>query len=150
MRTSLLLVVALTLTAAALASPPRARVSVRTTSLGSVLVDSRGHTLYAFDRGKSANRTVWPPFLTSATPVADGVPAAKLGFVKLANGRLQVTFAGHPLYFYAGDAKAGDVRGASIAHWAALSAAGKTLRSAKTPAQPPSDTTPYDPGGDGY
>jgi predicted lipoprotein with Yx(FWY)xxD motif len=152
MRKALVLVFALVFTTAALASPPRARVSLRTTSLGPVLVDSRGHTLYVFDLGQGANKAVWPPFLTSAKPLATGVPAAKLGTRTLAAGKLQVTYAGHPLYFYAGDAKAGDVRGASVAHWAALSASGKPLRPAsKVPVPPPTTTMPYpyDPGG-GY
>ena len=151
MRRALVIVFALVFTAAALASPPRARVAVRTTSLGSVLVDSRGHTLYVFDRGKSANATIWPPFLTSGKPVAAGVPAAKLGVLKLAGGKLQVTYAGHPLYFYAGDAKAGDVRGAAIAQWAALSRTGAKLRAPKVPSPPVTTTNPYpyDPGG-GY
>jgi predicted lipoprotein with Yx(FWY)xxD motif len=152
MRKALVLVSALVFTAAAVASPPRARVSLRTTSLGPVLVDSRGHTVYVFDLGKGANTAIWPPFLTSAKPVAAGVPAAKLGTRKLAAGKLQVTYAGRPLYFYAGDRKAGDVRGASIAHWAALSASGKLVRPGSTaPPPPPTTTDPYPyPGGDGY
>jgi predicted lipoprotein with Yx(FWY)xxD motif len=147
MRRGLVIVFALVFAAAALASPPRARVAVRTTSLGSVLVDSRGHTLYVFDLGRSSNSAVWPPFLTSGRPVGSGVAAAKLGVLRLANGKLQVTYAGHPLYFYAGDAKAGEVRGASVARWSALSASGAKLRPKAPP--PSTTTTPY-PGGDGY
>jgi predicted lipoprotein with Yx(FWY)xxD motif len=159
MRRVLVLVAGLVFVTAALASPPRARVAVRSTSLGVVLVDARGHTLYAYDldRGRRSACTgaclaSWPPFLTSGKPVATGVSAARLGTVKRADGRLQVTFAGHPLYFFASDAKAGDVRGASITHWAALSAAGTKVRpkNAAAPPPPPASTTPYDSGGDGY
>jgi hypothetical protein len=72
--------------------------------------------------------------------------------VKRANGKFQVTFMGHPLYFFASDSKAGDVRGASITHWSAISPTGARLRAAgaKTPAPPPTSTNPYDPGGNGY
>jgi predicted lipoprotein with Yx(FWY)xxD motif len=147
MRPVIVALCALVFVATALASPPRARVAVRATTLGSALVDSRGHTLYVYDLGRSANSTVWPPFLTSAKPLAAGVPATKLGVLKLAGGKLQVTYAGHPLYFYAGDTKAGDVRGASVARWAALSASGAKLRPHVPP--PTTTTTPY-PGGDGY
>lgn len=144
MRTFAVLLVALSVTAVALASPPQARVAVRSTSLGSVLVDSRGHTLYVYDldHGRSACvgacAAAWPPLLTSAKPIAvAGVPAAKLGTIKRAGGKLQVTFMGHPLYFFAKDAKAGQVSGAAIAHWAALTAAGAKLHKAS------SDTSGY-------
>ena len=166
MRRGLIMTTALALVVAgsALAAPPRAHVSVRSTSLGSVLVDSRGHTLYAFDLDKGTKSACsgvcaasWFPFLTTAKPLtAGGVPAAKLGLAKRANGKWQVMFAGHLLYFFAGDKAAGQVRGASIEHWAALSRTGAKLTSraegtGTTPAPaPPSTTTdPYPPGG-GY
>jgi len=161
MRISAVLLLALTCTAVALAAPARTQVSMRSTTLGSVLVDSRGHTLYVFDldRGTKSSCTgactaSWHAFLTSSKPAAlHGVPAAKLGMAKRANGKFQVTFMGHPLYFFVGDTKAGDVHGASIAHWAALSPTGAKLRAAapKTPTPaPPTTTAPgYDAGG-GY
>jgi predicted lipoprotein with Yx(FWY)xxD motif len=156
---------ALVVAGSALAALPRAHVSVRSTSLGPVLVDSRGHTLYAFDldRGPKSSCTgvcasEWFPFLTTARPLtAGGVPAGKLGLAKRANGKWQVMFSGHLLYFFAGDRAAGQVRGASIAHWAALSKAGTKVR----PEQPaptgttpvsttPTTTDPYGVGGGGY
>lgn len=144
--TSLALIVA----SAAVAAPPRAKVTVRSTTLGSVLVDGRGHTLYVFDQASctGACAAMWPPFLTTGKPVAAGVPAAKVGLKKLVGGRLQVTFAGKALYFYAGDSGAGQVAGAAIPHWAALSATG-----AKVHAAGGTTTTPPPPaygGGDGY
>ncbi len=121
-------------------------------------MDSRGHTLYMFDLDKGARSACtgaclasWHPFLTSGRPVAAaGIPAAKLGWAKRSNGTLQVMFAGHLLYFFAGDRKAGDVNGASIVHWSAISAAGAKLR-AKAVAPPPATTpTTTDPYGGGY
>ena len=157
MRLLALLLLGLTCTAVAVAAPSRARVATRSTSLGSVLVDARGHTLYVFDQDKGARSACtgscsasWPAFLTTTKPVAlKGVPAAKLGMVKRGNGTFQVTFMGHPLYFFASDAKAGDVRGAAITHWAAISPNGKRLHEGST-TSPPTSTVPYDPNGNGY
>lgn len=156
---------ALAVAGSALAALPRAHVSVRSTSLGPVLVDSRGHTLYAFDldKGVKSNCTgvcasEWFPFLATAKPLAaGGVPAAKLGLARRANGKWQVMFSGHLLYFFAGDRAAGQVHGASIEHWAALSKTGAKVTpqaggTGTTPAPPPPTTTdPYGYGkGDGY
>jgi predicted lipoprotein with Yx(FWY)xxD motif len=161
MRISAVFLLALTCTAVAVAAPARTQVSTRSTTLGSVLVDSRGHTLYVFDldHGTKSSCTgactaSWHAFLTSSKPVAlHGVATSKLGMAKRASGKFQVTFMGHPLYFFAGDAKAGDVHGASIVHWAAFSPTGAKLHdaAAKTPPPPPPTTTApgYDAGG-GY
>ena len=162
MRVLALLLLSLTCTAVAVAAPSRAQVATRSTSLGSVLVDARGHTLYVFDQDKGTTSACtgsctasWRAFLTTTKPVAlKGVAAAKLGMVKRANGKFQVTFMGHPLYFFASDSKAGDVRGASITHWAAISPNGARRHEGgtKTPGPPPAPTStdPYDPGGNGY
>jgi predicted lipoprotein with Yx(FWY)xxD motif len=160
MRISAVLLLALTCTAVAIAAPARTQVSTRSTTLGLVLVDSRGHTLYVFDLDHGTKSSCigactasWHAFLTSSKPVAlHGLSAAKLGRAKRASGKFQVTFMGHPLYFFVGDTKAGDVHGASIAHWAAFSPTGAKLRdaAAKTPPPPPTTTAPgYDAGG-GY
>ena len=154
--TVLMLVVA----GSALAALPRAHVSVRSTSLGPVLVDARGHTLYAFDldRGTKSNCTGacaanWAQFLTTAKPLtAGGVSAAKLGLAKRAGGKWQVMFSGHLLYFFVGDRKAGQVNGASIAHWAALSKTGAVVTPKGGNGTTPEPTTPTttDPYGGGY
>src|SRR4051812_4455368 len=156
-----LAVVALVATTVASAAAPRARVGVRATSLGRVLVDARGRTLYAFDLDKSgktacagACAALWPPLLTTGAPLAAGVRAAKLGVVKRGDGRMQATFAGHPLYFFAKDTKAGQVAGASVAHWSALSPAGAKVRPSSGGgygyAPPTQTTTNPDPGGGYY
>lgn len=155
------LTLALVAAGSALAALPRAHVSVRPTSLGPVLVDSRGHTLYAFDLDKGAKSNCtgvctseWFPFLTAAKPLtAGGVPAAKLGLARRASGKWQVMFSGHLLYFFAGDTAAGQVHGASIAHWAALSRTGAKLKpqDGGTGTTPVSTTpTTTDPYGGGY
>jgi predicted lipoprotein with Yx(FWY)xxD motif len=76
------------------------------------LVDGQGHSVYVFtaDMGresycKGACAAVWPPLDTSAAPQAGaGIQGAQLGTVKRSDGDLQVTYHGHPLYYYAADA----------------------------------------------
>ena len=141
--------------AAAVASPPKAKVLMRTNPVGSALVEVRGHTLYLFtvDRVKTSScygacAAAWPPFLTSAKPVAGaGVKQALLGTLKRRDGKLQVTYAGHALYFFAQDAKAGEVTGQGTnSTWYALRASGKRITT-----QPPGTTTPASTGdGGGY
>ena len=104
--------------AASKAPGKAATVDVRKTKLGRVLVDAQGRTLYDFvkDRhGKSACAGAcakfWPPLMTTGKPKAGrGVQAKLLGTTVRRAGR-QVTYAGRPLYTYAGDKKAGQTNG---------------------------------------
>jgi len=82
-----------------------------------ILVDATGMTLYYLTSdtmmasactGQCA--TVWPPLLSSGTPMAPSSATGKLGVVKTANGS-QVSYNGHLLYRYAPDKKPGDVGG---------------------------------------
>ncbi len=94
------------------------------TSLGTVVVDGKGLTVYVFDKdtansGKSACSGVcakqWPAVTTtSSTPSVTGV-TGKVGTFSAAAGGEQVTLNGLPLYTYAGDSSAGDVMGQGIA-----------------------------------
>lgn len=116
-----------------------ALVSSRTTALGRVLVDARGHTLYLFDKDKrgmsacsGACAAYWPPLLTTAKPRAGAaVRASRLGVTKRADGRRQVTYAGHPLYTFIGDTKAGQTSGEGLtdfgAAWDAVAPSGKSV-----------------------
>jgi predicted lipoprotein with Yx(FWY)xxD motif len=95
-----------------------ATVSARTTKLGRILVDVHGRTLYLFlkdQHGKSACSgacaKAWPPLMTNGRPkVSGGAEAGMLGTTHRASGT-QVTYAGHPLYLFAGDKKAGQTSG---------------------------------------
>jgi predicted lipoprotein with Yx(FWY)xxD motif len=114
-------------------------VKVRTTGLGKAVADSRGFVLYMFlgDKGKRSScygscAGYWPPVLTKGTPKATaGAKAGLLGMTKRKDGKLQVTYAGHPLYRFALDSKAGQTKGEGLddfgAHWYAVSAAGKKI-----------------------
>jgi len=87
--------------------------------LGKVLVDSEGFTLYYFEKDRNgesacygACASAWPPLTTGGAPrAASGAEAANLGTTKRTDGTVQVTYAGWPLYTYAGDAEAGEDNG---------------------------------------
>ena len=100
------------LVASAQAAPSAAaRLSVRSTEYGKALFGPSGKVVYVFgaDRGSTSRcygvcATAWPPLLTSAAPLASpGVEAKLLGTTKRTNGTLQVTYNGHPLYYYEAD-----------------------------------------------
>lgn len=105
---------------------------------GRYLVDRQGHSVYLFEKdesGKSycsgACAAVWPPLETSTAPRAGvGVQAAALGTLQRSDGDMQVTYHGHPLYYYAADASTPDMaRGEDIeqfgAGWYLVSAHGR-------------------------
>jgi predicted lipoprotein with Yx(FWY)xxD motif len=126
----------------AFAAPPHAKVLVRSTAVGAVLVDARGRTLYlrTIDRSHTSTcygscAAAWPPFLTSAKPLAgSGVTQALPGTAKRKDGPLQVTYAGHPLYFFGRDTKAGQISGqASGGTWWVLGASGQKITKRSTP-----------------
>jgi predicted lipoprotein with Yx(FWY)xxD motif len=109
--------------ATALASTPAgSQVKThKTSSLGTILVDSKGRTLYLFEKDKkdksacySACAVNWPPYLTTGKPTAAaGVKAAMLGTTKRTDGKLQVTYNHHPLYTFKYD-KLGAQKGENV------------------------------------
>jgi predicted lipoprotein with Yx(FWY)xxD motif len=106
--------------------------------LGKILVDSKGDTVYYFEKDKQGGTTstcsgacasVWPPLTTSGAPKGQkGASASKLGTIKRSDGTTEVTYNGWPLYTYAGDKKPGDANGNDLtqfgAQWYALTPAG--------------------------
>jgi predicted lipoprotein with Yx(FWY)xxD motif len=97
-------------------------VSVGSASgVGQVLVDSKGMTLYYFQKdkkgsGKSACSgacaSAWPPMTTSgAAKAMSGVQGSMLGTIKRSDGTTQVTYAGWPLYTFVEDKKPGEDNG---------------------------------------
>jgi predicted lipoprotein with Yx(FWY)xxD motif len=134
-------------------------VQLRATSLGKVLTNARGFALYLYtpDTGRKSTcyggcAHAWPPLLTKAKPRAGkGVKAKLLGTTKRKDGKLQVTYAGHPLYRYAGDAKAGQTNGQDVGGiWYVVSAAGKEIdKTTSSASTSPGTTTTPDSGG-GY
>ncbi len=120
------------------ASGKAATLGVESTSLGKVLDNGQGRTLYVFqgDTGTKSNcsgacATNWPP-LTSANPtVGKGANASMIGTTKRSDGTTQVTYNGHPLYTFSGDSNPGDTNGQGVnafgALWYALSPAGQQV-----------------------
>lgn len=87
-------------------------LEVRDSEFGPMLFDGRGQAIYLFDVETSARArcyddcaVAWPPVTTEGEPVAGtGVDQALLGSTERRDGTLQVTYGGHPLYFYAHEA----------------------------------------------
>ena len=116
-----------------------AAVASGPSALGRIVVDSRGHTLYLFEkdrRGASACSgaclVYWPPLLTSKMPRATmGARPSLLGSIRRADGTRQVTYAGHPLYRFSGDARRGQTNGEGLkdfgAGWYVLMPSGKKI-----------------------
>jgi predicted lipoprotein with Yx(FWY)xxD motif len=92
-------------------------VQAHPSQFGRVLFDQRGYVLYGFTADTSRASTcygacakAWPPLLAkSAAKALRGVDGTKLGTVRRRNGTKQVTYAGHPLYYYVGDTKPGQI-----------------------------------------
>jgi len=121
-------------------------IEVASTSLGDVLTDANGRTLYLFthDSGGTVACTggclsVWPPL--QGTPSAgSGADASLVGTISRSDGTTQATYAGHPLYYYSGDEKAGDVNGQEIQDaWYVVDSQGEEVEGEPTEA-PSSDT----------
>ncbi|HEY4413237.1 MAG TPA: hypothetical protein VGN06_09595 [Gaiellaceae bacterium] len=136
-------------------------MTVDSAKFGTMLVGANGRTLYRYTvDSKGVNRCTsvaicnkyWPPLLLKATvkPTAGtGVKASLLGTIKAkAAGMRQVTYAGFPLYTFAGDSKAGQVNGEGFQkQWYVVNAAGALVKSAlksggtPPPGNPPATTT---------
>ncbi len=119
---------------------PTGPATVNVTSnakFGSILTDDKGMTLYLFlnDTGTSSTCSGacinnWPALLTNGSPVAgSGVDATKLGTTMRADGSTQVTYNGHPLYYFAKDTASGDTNGQGIKSvWYVVSPSGDAIK----------------------
>ena len=107
--------------------------------LGSILVDGKGMTVYLFvaDTGTSSTcysscASIWPPVLTTGAPQADaGADKSLLGTTTRTDGKVEVTYGGHPLYYFIKDKAPGDATGQAIngfgALWWVMSPAGVAI-----------------------
>jgi predicted lipoprotein with Yx(FWY)xxD motif len=120
-------------------SSSAATVALRHTSLGNILVNSSGRTLYEFTRDRTNKNTcalvsgcseAWPPLKTSGRPTGGpGIKASLLSSISLSGGGKQVTYAGHPLYIYSGPGKTSYVGARSFGGtWYAINASGGTVK----------------------
>jgi predicted lipoprotein with Yx(FWY)xxD motif len=129
-------------TASAGASGSRAKLQLRSTRVGMILVNGRGFTVYAFTRDGhnqdscaklSGCLSIWPPVTTSAKALAGrGVNSRLIGSITLKNGVKQVTYAGHPLYTYIADSGPGQTFYVNVSQfggrWPAVNAAGHEVK----------------------
>jgi predicted lipoprotein with Yx(FWY)xxD motif len=89
------------------------RIMAGKSDFGTVLFDSTGQAIYIFDVEKTARprcygacAAAWPPVLTDGAPVAGKrVTGSLIGTTERTDGTTQVTYKGHPLYFYAHEGK---------------------------------------------
>jgi predicted lipoprotein with Yx(FWY)xxD motif len=114
-------------------------IKVMRTDYGPILVTGRGRALYLFtsDGGRQSNcyddcAVAWPPYIVKSKPRAgEGAKAGKIGTTRRSDGRLQATYAGHPLYFYEGDREPGQVLCQAVnefgGFWYVLRASGKAV-----------------------
>jgi predicted lipoprotein with Yx(FWY)xxD motif len=109
-------------------------------SLGKILVDSKGRTLYLFQKDTGTKSTCsgacaaeWPPVTTTNKPTTgDGLTASMVGTTTRSDGTKQVTYSGHPLYLYSGDNAAGDTKGQGLNFFGGLWYAVSTSGNANT------------------
>ena len=138
----LVLTAAVLTTGAVAASHTGAVVKLGRSNLGRIIVDSHGRTLYLFARDKRGKSTCygtcasyWPPLITPGKPRASsGARSELVGTTRRKDGKLQVSYHGHPLYRFFGDGGAGQITGEGLndfgGRWYAVSAAGSAVRKA--------------------
>ena len=95
--------------------------------LGSILTDGQGRTLYLFTRDvggmsscSGSCASVWPLVTSSTAVQAGGGASASLLGTTSSGGQMQVTYNGHPLYYYAGDTNPGDTNGEQLNQFGGL------------------------------
>jgi predicted lipoprotein with Yx(FWY)xxD motif len=115
------------------------RLRVIDSDYGRILADGRGRALYLFtaDHGKGSNcsgdcATAWPPYIVKAKPTAlSSVKPGLVGTTRRSDGKLQATYAGHPLYYYEGDNEPGEVLCQAVnefgGYWYVVRSSGKAV-----------------------
>jgi predicted lipoprotein with Yx(FWY)xxD motif len=134
------------------------------TSAGPVLADAKGFTLYWYAKDTRMSSactgscaTAWPPVTGKPTAVMGVRLVGKFGTITRANGVLQATYKGHPLYTYAGDSAPGQAKGNGLGGvWHVLKVnpvgamAPSAAMSPRSPAPSPSASSSGYGGGGGY
>lgn len=126
----------------AAASASRSTLKLRSTGVGTILVNGRGFTVYAFTRdGRNRDACqnisgcigVWPVVAGGSTPaLGPGVRRSLVGAITLKSGAKQLTYGGHPLYAYIGDSGPGQTSYVNFlqfgGRWPAVNAAGRPVK----------------------
>jgi predicted lipoprotein with Yx(FWY)xxD motif len=114
-------------------------IAVRSSNYGRILADRGNRTIYLFTRDRSAVSTcygscaaAWPPVLTKGPPKGTGGLRGPLDTTRRRDGTVQVTYGGHPLYYYVGDAQPGQILCQNAEEfggiWLIVSPAGRPVR----------------------
>ena len=132
--------------------------TITNSTLGAIVVDGSGRTLYRFDKDSAsppasncagACAQLWPPVLVGTQISLSGVNRNLLGTIKRPDGTVQLTLHGWPLYRYAGDSAPGQINGEGIGGiWfavkptgaKALPASSNASNTSTTPSAPPSSS----------
>ncbi len=121
---------------AAASASTGATIALKTTSLGTIIVDAQGQTLYKFDNDTAGTPTCydqcaanWPALVATGTPSAGpGLDASKLTTVDRTDGTKQVKYGEFPLYHFAADKAPGDTNGQGKGKiWWVVGADGKPI-----------------------
>ena len=115
------------------------KLRVTSSDYGPILTSGGRRALYLFtaDKGKASNcsadcATAWPPYIVKRKPsAAPGVKPGLIGTTRRGDGRLQATYAGHPVYFYEGDNEPGEVLCQAVnefgGYWYVIRSTGKAV-----------------------
>jgi predicted lipoprotein with Yx(FWY)xxD motif len=118
------------------------KLQLRKTKVGTILVNSRGFTVYVFTKDSRNHDacvairecpSIWPPVTSSGKPAAGaGVKSSLIGTITIKGGKKQATYAGHPLYTYSGDSGPGQTSYVNFSafggHWPAVNASGGEVK----------------------
>ena len=135
------------------AANPAADLKTFGSSLGAIVVDGKGMTVYVFDKDTAGSPTsactgacvpLWPAVTTtSATPSVQGV-TGQVGTAPTAGGGEQVTLDGHRLYTFSGDSGAGQLNGQGYMKlWYVVAPSGQKVEKAASSAAPSSSSGGY-------
>jgi predicted lipoprotein with Yx(FWY)xxD motif len=122
-----------------------AKLQLRETDKGKILVNRAGFTLYAFSKDKRGTDMcaaikipvdclmVWPALVTKGRPmIGSGVKRSLVGTIMIPHVGRQVTYAGHPLYMYVGDGAPGETSYVGAfqfgGRWSAVTAGGRLVK----------------------
>jgi predicted lipoprotein with Yx(FWY)xxD motif len=122
------------------AAKKRPKLAITDGDFGRHLTNGRGRALYVFsaDSGKTSNcygdcAHAWPPYIVRSKPRAvQGARQGLVGVTRRTDGRLQATYAGHPVYYYIRDNSSGEVLCQAVEEfggfWYIQRASGKVVR----------------------
>ena len=137
-------------------------ITTKTSSGGSFLTNGAGRAIYLFmadSTGKSACdgacAAAWPPVIATAQPTATGgAQASGLSTITRSDGTKQVTYDGHPLYYFTGDTGPGTDKGQGLdnfgAKWWLVAPTGSSITTAVTIGGSGATSSPTSGGGGGY